>query len=85
MSVKVLYFASLKSRLGKGEDALTLPEGVKTVADLIEYLSENDAALKEAFKNCPRLRSAVNQELSGLQTEVKDGDEVAFFPPATGG
>ena len=44
MKVKVLYFASLKERLLKGEDTVELPEDVKTVEDLINYLSENDAS-----------------------------------------
>ena len=72
MKVKVLYFASLKERLLKGED-------------LINYLSENDAALKAAFEEMPRLRFAVNQEMAKESTVLKDGDEVAFFPPVTGG
>lgn len=53
--------------------------------DLINYLSENDAALKAAFEEMPRLRFAVNQEMAKESTVLKDGDEVAFFPPVTGG
>ena len=64
MKVKVLYFASLKERLLKGEDTVEVPEDVKTVEDLINYLSENDAALKAAFEEMPRLRFAVNQEMA---------------------
>ena len=82
MKVKVLYFASLKERLLKGEDTV---EDVKTVEDLINYLSENDAALKAAFEEMPRLRFAVNQEMAKESTVLKDGDEVAFIPPVTGG
>ena len=75
MKVKVLYFASLKERLLKGEDTVELPEDVKTVEDLI----------KAAFEEMPRLRFAVNQEMAKESTPLKDGDEVAFFPPVTGG
>ena len=85
MKVKVLYFASLKERLLKGEDTVEVPEDVKTVEDLINYLSENDTALKAAFEEMPRLRFAVNQEMAKESTVLKDGDEVAFFPPVTGG
>lgn len=77
MKVKVLYFASLKERLLKGEDTVEVPEDVKTVEDLINYLSENDAALKAAFEEMPRLRFAVNQEMAKESTVLKDGDEVA--------
>lgn len=85
MSVKILYFASLKDKVLKGEDSLELPEDVTTVEDLINYLSENDEALKAAFEEMPRLRFAVNQEMAKESTEIKDGDEIAFFPPVTGG
>ena len=74
MKVKILYFASLKERLLKGEDTVE-----------VNYLSENDAALKAAFEEMPRLRFAVNQEMAKESTVLKDGDEVAFFPPVTGG
>lgn len=73
MSVKVLYFASLKDKVLKGEDSLELPEDVTTVEDLINYLSENDKALKAAFEEMPRLRFAVNQEMAKESTKIKDG------------
>lgn len=85
MKVKVLYFASLKERLLKGEETIEVPEDVKTVKDLTDYLAENDEALKAAFEEMPRLRCAVNQEMAKETTALKDGDEVAFFPPVTGG
>lgn len=85
MKVKVLYFASLKERLLKGEETVELPQDVQTVEDLINYMSENDAALKSAFEEMPRLRFAVNQEMAKKSTKLHDGDEVAFFPPVTGG
>ncbi len=85
MSVKILYFASLKEHMLKGEDQLDLPEYVKTVEQLKDYLSENDPLLKEAFEKMPRLRCSVNQEMATDRHHVKDGDEVAFFPPVTGG
>ncbi|WP_301095623.1 MoaD/ThiS family protein [Turicimonas muris] len=49
------------------------------------YLSEKDPLLKEAFEKMPRLRCSVNQEMATDRHHVKDGDEVAFFPPVTGG
>ncbi len=85
MSVKVLYFASLKDHMLKGEDNVELPVDVKTVAELKNYLSEQDPKLKEALETMPRLRTAVNKEMANNRTPVKDGDEVAIFPPVTGG
>lgn len=85
MSIKVLYFASLQDFLMRGQDDVTLPEYVHTVEELMNYLSENNQDLKKAFETMPRLRCAVNQELATKDTKLKDGDEVAFFPPVTGG
>ena len=85
MKVKLLYFASLKERLSKSEDAVVLPGNSKTVADLISFLSEKDSALRAVFLEMPRLRFAVNQEMAKLSTILEDGDEVAIFPPVTGG
>ncbi|MCD8338878.1 MAG: molybdopterin converting factor subunit 1 [Burkholderiales bacterium] len=85
MSLKVLYFASLKEYLDKGEDSVDLPPNVKTVAELKDFLGAHDPKLKEAFATMPRLRFAVNQEMATGSSAVKDGDEVAIFPPVTGG
>lgn len=83
--MQILYFASLKEFLGRDKDTVTLPEEVKTVADLRVWLSENHSDLAEAFATMPRLRCAVNQDMADNATAVSDGDEVAFFPPVTGG
>ncbi len=85
MSVKVLYFASLKEFLQRSEDTIELPPSVKTVEDLKGFLAENTPLLKEAFSKFPRLRCSVNQEMASDKTPVKDGDEVGIFPPVTGG
>lgn len=85
MSVKVLYFASLKDRILRGEDNIDLPKTVGNVAELKDYLAMSDSLIKRAFEEMPRLRCAINQEMAQEYSEVKDGDEVAFFPPVTGG
>lgn len=85
MKTRILYFASLRDFLQREEDQYELPENVKTVDDLKRWLSKQDESLKEAFETMPRLRSAVNQEMAENETVVKNGDEIAFFPPVTGG
>lgn len=85
MSVKVLYFASLREHMLRGQDEIDLPADITTVERLKNYLSEKDPLLKEAFEKMPRLRCSVNQEMATDRYHVKDGDEVAFFPPVTGG
>lgn len=84
MNVKVLYFAGLREAVGTAVESVAVPAGVSTVADLRAHLAgrgERWAALARA-KN---LRAAVNQAMVDVSAKVVDGDEVAFFPPVTGG
>jgi len=81
MSIKILYFAGLREALGTGAETLDLPQGVATVGALRDVLGQRHAAVLTA-KN---LRAAVNQKMCGMDAAVADGDEVAFFPPVTGG
>jgi len=81
MAVKILYFAGLREALGAGGESLELPAGIATVGALRDLLAARHAALLTT-KN---LRAAVNQRMAGMDAPVADGDEVAFFPPVTGG
>ncbi len=82
MSVKVLYFAGLKEALGLSAETLELPAGVVTVGALRDWLASNGRAALASAKN---LRCAVNQDMAGLDASISEGDEIAFFPPVTGG
>ena len=77
MSIKVRYFASLKERLGRSGDDLTIANAI-TVREVWRL-----ANLNEALPNS--VLAAVNMDYVGFDHVVKDGDEVAFFPPVTGG
>ena len=84
MNIKVLYFASLREALGAGAEELALPAGVTTLAGLRDHI----AARGEPWAQLARtrnLRCAVNQAMAGFEAVVNEGDEVAFFPPVTGG
>jgi molybdopterin synthase sulfur carrier subunit len=83
--VTVLYFAWLRERTGVAEEIVALPDGVETVADLIAHLSARDAGHAAAFRDPGIVRCAVNQEFEHSSSAVRPGDEVAFFPPVTGG
>ncbi len=83
--LKVLYFASLRERMGRAEEDLPLPPGVATVGDLLAHLKGRDPAGAAAFAQPSLVRAAVNQEFAGAAAALQDGDEVAFFPPVTGG
>lgn len=84
MTVTVLYFAWLRDRVGTGSEQVDA-EGAATVGDLMDRLKARSPKHAEAFADPARLRFAVNQDYAGLDTPVKAGDEVAFFPPVTGG
>ena len=81
----VLYFAWLRERVGAAEEELPLPSGVRTVADLVDHLAARDDRHAAAFANRRSVRCAVNQEFAPVTTLLHPGDEVAFFPPVTGG
>jgi molybdopterin synthase sulfur carrier subunit len=82
MSVKILYFASLREALGLAGESVELPAGINTLAALRDWLV---AQGREKLATAKNLRCALNQEVAGLDAAVQDGDEVAFFPPVTGG
>ena len=82
---RVLYFASLRERMGRTEEALTLPPGVATVGELVAFLRARDDAGAQAFAHPAAVRAAVNQEFAAPGSPVQDADEIAFFPPVTGG
>ncbi len=81
----ILYFAWLRERTGSAQETVPLPDGVGTVADLVEHLAASSAGHAAAFQNRRTVRCAVNQEFADPSCPVKPGDEVAFFPPVTGG
>ncbi len=82
---KVLYFAWLRHRLGRGEEAIELPPTVTTVGALVDHLRGRSAGHAEALADMAAVRVAVNQEHADLTAPVGADDEVAFFPPMTGG
>ncbi len=84
MSIHLLYFAGLREALGVATEELELPAGVATVAALRELLAARGAPWT-ALITAKNLRAAVNQEMAGPDALLQAGDEVAFFPPVTGG
>jgi molybdopterin synthase sulfur carrier subunit len=83
--VKLLYFAWVRQNVGKSEEDLALPADVSTLRDLARHLRTRGPGYAEAFADLARLRAAANQVHVGFDTQLSDGDEIAFFPPVTGG
>ncbi len=83
--LRLLFFARLREDLGTSVEELALPAGVGTVAALRAHLLERGGAWASTLAQGRALRVAVNHEMAEAATPVKPGDEVAFFPPVTGG
>lgn len=83
MSIQILYFASLRERLKMSDEMVPANSG-ETVAELLQTLKARGPEWENALSGT-RVKVAVNQEVASLETPVGDGDEVAFFPPVTGG
>jgi molybdopterin synthase sulfur carrier subunit len=83
--MRLLYFAWLRARIGTAEEELSLPSQVHDVKALLEWLKSRGPGYAEALKDLSTVRVAVNQDYVGPGHQIRDGDEVAIFPPATGG
>jgi molybdopterin synthase sulfur carrier subunit len=83
--VTVLYFARLREALGTASEQIALPDSVIDLAGLRQALISRGAVWAQELAETKPIRAAVNQAIARPDTPVNDGDEVAFFPPVTGG
>ena len=83
--MRLLYFAWLRARIGCAEEEIDLSGEVKDVAGLLDWLRSRGGGYAEALRDLSVVRVAVNQSYVGLEHAVREGDEVAIFPPVTGG
>ena len=85
MKVKVLFFANLREQLGTGVEVIEVPDSASTVAGLRLHLMKRGGAWQEVLADMKVVRVAVNQDMAAANAPLNPGDEVAFFPPVTGG
>ncbi len=83
--MKLLYFAWVRQRIGVSAEDISPPAEVANVASLIEWLRARGPGYAAAFADLDAVRVAVNQEHTGFDCVIRAGDEIAFFPPVTGG
>jgi len=81
----VLYFGWVRQRIGLAKEAVEPPDDVTDVRGLVEWLRRRGGGYEAGLGNLAAVRVAVNQELAGLDARIRKGDEVALFPPMTGG
>ena len=85
MKIRVRYFAAVKESVGRDAEEIDVPADVSTVGGLRAWLRERGGAYEGAFSETRLVRSALNQDMVQSTAQIKPGDEVAFFPPVTGG
>lgn len=85
MALTVLYFARLRESLGLAREEIALPTNVSNVGQLLDFLRARGALWQDLLNDAKTVRVAVNQDLAANDTPIKEGDEVALFPPVTGG
>jgi molybdopterin synthase sulfur carrier subunit len=85
MNVKLVYFAWVRERIGKGEEVVEPPPGVATVGELISWLAGRGDEYAYAFENPKIIRAAINHAHVKPSAPLNGATEVAFFPPMTGG
>jgi len=85
VKVKVLWFANLREQIGTGVEVIDLPDSASTVAGLRLHLMKRGGAWQSALSDMKVVRVAVNQDMAAAGAPLNPGDEIAFFPPVTGG
>ena len=81
----IKYFSWIKEHIGKPEEQITIPSDITNVDQLINYLNEKDTKYNLLFEKKELIKIAVNKTYSSFDTKVSNSDEIAFFPPVTGG
>ncbi len=85
MSVRLVYFAWVRERIGRPDEEVDLPAGVETVADLVRWLRTRGEEYAYAFENEAVVRAAIDHTHVKPDTAIASAREIAFFPPMTGG
>jgi sulfur-carrier protein len=83
--VRVLYFAWVRERVGKTDEEISPPAGVRTIAELMEWLAGRGEEYASAFENRNAIRAAIDRSHVRPDTTIAGAREIAFFPPMTGG
>ena len=81
----IKYFSWVKDLAETNEETIELPENVKDVEDLIDFLEKKNKKYKEIFSKKHLIKIAVNKEYVNTSFKLDKNDEIAFFPPVTGG
>ena len=81
----IKYLSWIKDHIGKSEERIELPVNVSTIEELMLYLENLNDKYKLAFKKKDLIKIAINKSYSSIDDKINNNDEIAFFPPVTGG
>ncbi|QJB68495.1 molybdopterin converting factor subunit 1 [Parasphingorhabdus halotolerans] len=84
-TLTIIYFAWVKERRGCSEEQIVRPAAGTTVAELLQQLQQHDASYRSVFADTAKLRFALDQNFVQHSEAIDDADELAIFPPVTGG
>ncbi len=84
-TVKLLYFAWVREKVGRAEEAVELPAGLETVAELVGWIKSRGPEYAAAFERSDVIRAAIDQKHVRPSASIRGAREIAFFPPVTGG
>jgi sulfur-carrier protein len=85
MTIKLIYFAWVRERIGKPEETVEVPVTIATISDLIAWLKTRGEEYEYAFENAPLIRTAIDKVHTKHDMPIASAREIAFFPPMTGG
>ena len=83
--MKILYFSWIKDKIGKTHEDIDIKDNIKTIDDLILYLKKSNETYEEVFRDTSSIKVSINMETANFKDQINNNDEVAFFPPMTGG
>ena len=83
--MKILYFSWIKDKIGKTHEDIQIKDNIKTIDDLVAYLKKSNESYEEVFKDISSIKVSINMETADFKDQINNNDEVAFFPPMTGG
>jgi molybdopterin synthase sulfur carrier subunit len=85
MNIELRFFASVRVALNTAAESVSLPDGVKTVGEVREFLAARGGVWADALGPDKVLRMAYEHKMTEPDTPITEGCEIAFFPPVTGG
>ncbi len=83
--MKILYFSWIKDQIGNAEESLDIKDNIQTIEELVNFLKNINDNYKSVFTDVSSIKVSINMEIASFKDKINKEDEVAFFPPMTGG